>query len=117
MKKRILIAAILVCMTVVLAACGGNGLEGKWKLDPGSFASFGALPDDAGVFFTFKGGTLTVEMEYQGTKTSMEAKYTVDGENLKIEGGDVMNGDATFKVDGNKLTITSNGVAVVFNRQ
>lgn len=116
MKKRISLVALLLTMVMLLVACGGGGLEGKWKVTDG--AAFG-MPADAAMFMTFKGGKLTVEAEYQGQKMSMELNYKTEGDKITIEDNSSsnLNGEMTYKVDGNKLTLTSNGIVVTLDRQ
>ena len=96
MKKTSAVLALLLCVTFLLAACGGaepSPIVGKWTDETTGMATMEFLSD----------GTLKM---YVLDKEAMTATYKVDGDKLTILSSEGVETKATFKVDGNKLSIT-----------
>jgi len=114
--KTLLCAVLVLTMVLALSACSGNNkIVGSWKLTGGN--AMALLGVDLGttsleelgisVVFTFKSGgkfiskstTIDDEQSVEGTWEIKEGKLvtTVDG---SADTSD-------YKIDGNKLTITS----------
>lgn len=96
MKKIITILVFILCLSLLLAACGSSGsstsLAGKWK-DEATGRIIMEFLDD---------GTLKM---YVADQLKTTATYKVDGEKITL----TINGiekTGTYKVEGNKLTLT-----------
>ncbi len=96
----------------LLAACGGGGIEGTWKMDTATIKALyfsGGQGDESllngiSMEVTFKGdGTYKAEMFENGKSSySEDGKYTADGDKITMGGATF-----TFKIDGNKMTWTA----------
>ncbi len=95
MKKIIAVAAILALAAVMLAACGGSGVVGKWE---------GNMMGAATITLEFKSdNTYTMTMKSSVAELGSESHngtYKVDGNKITIDGT-----ESEFKIDGNKLTV------------
>ena len=125
MKKhltKVLLAAFAVMLLSmsVLVGCGGGGstesLEGtKWTItkvsasgydmDIQQYAQMAGVSAD-NLYIEFKDGKAIANMA--GTSTS--ADYTYEGGKLTIEGQEV-------KLDGNTMTVETNGVSMTLQKQ
>ena len=105
MKKTLAIAAVLVLALVLLTSCGSKGIVGKWAYDMGQAG---------GIQMEFKGdGTYSASVTLMGQSDSHTGTYSVDGSKLTVDGT-----TQEFKLDGDKLTFTFEGLGeVTFNRK
>jgi len=93
MRRNIAVLICMICVVLLLSACGSSTpIVGKWK-DESSGRSTMEFLDD---------GTLKMYVEDQ-LKTT--ATYKLDGDSitLKISG---IEQTGTYKIEGNKLTLT-----------
>ena len=91
MKKRITISVFALCISFLLAACGGSSpIVGKWKDEATGIGTI-EFKDD---------GTLTLSALGQ----SETVKYKIDGDKITVT-ADGVDTTSTFKVEGNELTI------------
>ena len=103
MKIRFFV--ILVIVAVLLSACGAKStIKGQWQLGSGDILEFA---DDGVLRFTSLGVTLTGTYEF------------IDDDTLQV----VMDGLLGFttltydvRIDGDTLTLTTNGIALTYNR-
>lgn len=145
-SKKLMLVAVLMLTAVLLMACGSKPaatIEGKWKPDAKSAAA-AALPEGAAdktvVEFTKDGKMVTVidgksMADYVGetlkaagmseeqikatTAEYPEATYKVDGNKITLTikmGETTTDTEGTFKIEGDKLTITAEGADQVFTK-
>jgi uncharacterized lipoprotein YehR (DUF1307 family) len=120
MKKRVFLIVLAVLMIVSLTACGKKGIEGKWKYvsgDAGDLSSFGE-----GIFITFKGGKVTMELDPKAEGVTAEQKQFIQSllammtisykivSDTQLELsisvlGQSQKETVTYKVDGDTLTL------------
>lgn len=96
MKKRWAVAVVLIIVLMVLTACSGSSIVGKWKSENGTleFES---------------GGMANISI----TGVYGNSPYSTSGDKLKI-----MDLEATYKLDGDSLTVTwPSGVTETYTRQ
>jgi Zn/Cd-binding protein ZinT len=92
-RKSISVLALILCVSLVLAACGSTAsLTGKWK-DEATGRTIMEFQDN---------GTLKM---YRMDQLKTTATYKVDGDKITL----TVNGTekkGTYKIEGNKLTLT-----------
>jgi uncharacterized lipoprotein YehR (DUF1307 family) len=102
--KRILSIVIIVVIILSLVGCGGNDLLGTWKMDMSE-----ETPDlgiDLTIAFTED------KMEIMG----MEFEYEVKGDKILVDMFGEGEEEMQFKVNGDKLTLTTDGEEQILNR-
>lgn len=106
MKKKMAVLAFLVCVAFLLAACGASAsIVGKWKSDS----------DSATVVEFTNDGTVNT---YYNNQVIYSAKYRTDGSKLIITQSGQEDQTGSFKLEGNKLTVTGpDNQAQGFTRQ
>jgi len=92
MKKKMLIAVLLTCAILLLTACGGSSIVGKWTDETTKVASM-EFKSDGNLVVSLLGQTQTVQ-------------YKVEGDKVTTFSNGVSR-TSTFKIEGNKLTITT----------
>ena len=105
-KRTVCLVAALV-MVMSLVACGDSGIVGTWSV----------AQDGIEVTYTFNSDG-TGSMTVLGIPVDM--KYTTSGDTLKITVsffGQEDTQEMTYKVDGNKLTLTDDGESVVLTKK
>ena len=127
MKKFLAIALVFV-MVFSLAGCGGDVLAGTWKLDNEALASnlenaegeeafAGALMSLMDITMVL-GADGTVEMTISafGETQTSKGTYTTDGTTLTITGEDGTTSTSTYRFEGGKLILNSDGTEMVYVR-
>lgn len=120
MKKTI---AILLAALMVLAsiACGGkksDSVVGTWELTDGEGEEAQQtvrmmLALGMTMTFTFnEDGTGHMKMDVMGQQQDQDFNYTIENNQIVIDGA-----GADYKLDGDKLTIQVEGMAMIFDRQ
>lgn len=120
--KRILALALIVLMTLSLAACGASDekkLIGKWNFDLNSlYSMMGISAEDAGAYesllegvsatmeFT-KDGKAIMVMTIMGETTTEEGAYTIEDGKIIIDGD-----PAAYKIEKDTLTITDSETGI-----
>lgn len=99
MNKKLVAILLLVVMVVSLAACSGNSIVGKWKLEQN------------GVTVIMDFGSDNKVKTIAAGQTVLTQDYKVDGNKLIMDGG-----EATFKIDGDKLALTEGGITLTLTR-
>lgn len=126
MKLNKMVAILmLVVLAFSLTACGGSkgqDIVGKWNIDVNSLLEMtGASPTDlemieslggmsATMEFT-KDGKCILEMSVMGQTETQEQTYTLEDGKVLLDGAP---GD--YKVEGDKLTLTADGLTMVLTR-
>ena len=122
-KKTVILTAVMMLLMLVLTACGGTDdksgsgtrvtIEGKWKLVSMSGTENDALVNSSlDMYMTIKNGKMTVTGSVMGENQAKERSYTIDGNVMFIEGR-----RCEFNLSGNRLTITEDGISMVFEKQ
>ena len=121
MKKWIAIVLVAM-MALALVACGGKGAKGEgivgtWKLADGEGEAQQAvqmiLAMGGTMTFTFnEDGTGHMKMDVMGQQQDQDFNYTIENNQIVIDGA-----GADYKLDGDKLTIQVEGMAMIFDRQ
>jgi ABC-type glycerol-3-phosphate transport system substrate-binding protein len=109
MKKIIALVAVLAIAVLMLAACGGNSIVGKWE------ASMMGVATMTLEFKSDNTYTMTMTSTVEGVSPETHnGSYKVDGNKITIDGT-----ESEYKIDGNKLSLTvpSVGTALEFTRK
>ncbi len=109
MKKTLALLLIFASLTTVLVSCGGDSIIGTWT----------ATEDGETVAITFEedgkgkvvSSGITVDMTWSEKNGKLTASMSFMGISEEIFK------DAEYKVDGDKLTITSEGKPVTFTKK
>lgn len=124
MKKTLCLISVLMAMVLLLTACGGGGsgsVEGTWALTDAKGEGIGdeftqgmQLIKSMGgsVVMKLNGGKLTISLSFMGQEQSEESTYKINGNKLEIDGSAI-----DYSVNGNTLTLSADGVSLIFNRQ
>ena len=109
MKKIIALVAVLAIAVLMLAACGGNSIVGKWEASMMGVATM-TLEFKSDNTYT---ATISSTIESVPSDTN-SGTYKVDGNKITIDGT-----ESEYKIDGNKLSLTvpSVGTALEFTRK
>ncbi len=124
MKKTLAIVSLLLAMVLLLTACGGGGgnIEGTWELVDAKVE--GTNSDDVAnglamiktmggsLTLTFKGGKATLEMSAMGQSQSEETTYEIKDGKLVFQGATL-----DMKFEGNQLTLSEGGNALILKRK
>lgn len=109
MGKKIITFFICVSMMLSLVACGGDAVQGTWKLSKGYVGEIEVKQEQlqkagvGGTCFTFKDGKVEISMD--SSAEISEGTYTLEGNNLTITSeGEEDSFSGT--VEGELLTIT-----------
>ena len=120
--KRILALALIVLMTLSLAACGASDekkLIGKWNFDLNSlYSMMGISAEDAGAYESLlEGVSATMEftkddkaimvMTIMSETTTEEGAYTIEDGKIIIDGD-----PAAYKIEKDTLTITDSETGI-----
>ena len=128
MKKRIILAVLLIAALLTLTACGNN-VEGTWKLKSGALIDLPmggtSLADMVSITMTLKSGKLTMSAggaQTMGLGFSVETTYKTQGNKITIDpitafGTTGQSVTYEYKVDGDTLTFTGDGKTIVFEKQ
>lgn len=114
MKRVIALSLVLVMALSVLVACGGKGGSG----DSGNLiGSWSATEEGVEVIFTFKDGG-------KGTMSSMgiemDMTWSTDGDKINMSMsfmGETEEMSGTYKIEGNKLSLTADGETLVLTKK
>ena len=124
MGKKLVAALLLVVLVFSLAACGSKGIVGKWQLDVDATLLDAGVPKDQLEMARSAMGSMNVSMEFtkdgkvtmtgylMGESADRSGTYTLDGDQLTLDGEQF-----TIKLDGNKLTIPTSEISLVFKRK
>lgn len=94
MKKRISAMLLATSMVLGLASCGGSDpMEGTWKVSGGSAAGQEVTAEQ------LEAAGMDMTMKFDDGKVSVSLST----------GGEAEDGEGTYKVDGKKVTIESDG--------
>ena len=120
--KRILALALIVLMTLSLAACGASDekkLIGKWNFDLNSlYSMMGISAEDAGAYESLlEGVSATMEFTKDGkaimVMTIMSETTTEEGAYTIEDGKIIIDGDpAAYKIEKDTLTITDSETGI-----
>lgn len=119
LSKKLVAVLLLVVLVVSLAACSSNSVVGVWQMDIDSVLTQAGISKadyemvkamgfemEATMEFT-KDGKAIMKVTAMGQTQTQEGKYEVKGDKLILDGD-----ESTFKINGNKLTITSGSVVL-----
>lgn len=116
MKKLcILISAVLV-MSLLLCACGGsakNSLVGTWTVTEEGITLTSNFNEDNTGSVSALGGVVAVNFTYE----AKDGKLTITPDENMSEYLDLNLSVADYSVDGDKLTLTENGVSFTLTKQ
>lgn len=121
MKKRISAMLLATTMVLGLASCGSSDpMEGTWKVNGGSAGGQEVTAEQLESFgmdmtMECKDGKITVSMSQDGEESQEgEGTYKVDGDKVTLESnGDTMEGT----LDGDTFTFEQSGVTLEMKKQ
>ena len=122
--KKLLAALLLVVLVFTLAACGSEGIVGKWEMDLESVLKHSGMSMEeynqakpylgevsATLEFT-KDGRAIACMTAMGETETDETTYTVDGNKITFSDGSGF----TFEVKGKTLTMNMDGMILTLKK-
>lgn len=99
--KKTLFSLVAMCVMFLLASCGGNSLEGTWKVNPKDVLGEEVSQfDKCEMLFTFDGGNVDITLDCSGT-TGQNAMTMDLGFTMDIKG--------KYKQKDQELTLDFNG--------
>ncbi len=99
--KKTLFSLMAMCVMFLLASCGGNSLEGTWKVNPKDVLGEEVSQfDKCEMLFTFDGGNVDITLDCSGT-TGQNAMTMDLGFTMDIKG--------KYKQKDQELTLDFNG--------
>ncbi|MBR2300363.1 MAG: hypothetical protein IKA41_00190 [Bacteroidaceae bacterium] len=108
MKKTLALLLIFASLAIVLVSCGGDSIIGTWETTEDGVTMAITFEEGGKGKITTEGITMDMTWSEKGGK--LTASVSLMGMSEELFKG------AEYKVDGDKLTITSEGKPVTFTK-
>ncbi len=109
MKKALALLLVFASLAMVLVSCGGDDIIGTWEGKQDGITMTLTFEEDGKGKVASEG--ISMDMTWEIKDGKLNASMSFMGETEEMFKG------AEFEVDGDKLTITSNGESVTFNKK